>query len=81
MSELQEENALNVVRKLLDAGEDPLKIMDACGQAIEIVDKKYEDGVYFVPDLIFAGEILKHFAGSNLIWQKEQNRSDLARLS
>ncbi len=30
LSELQEENALNVVRKLLDAGEDPLKIMDAC---------------------------------------------------
>ncbi len=59
LSELQEEKALNVVRELLAAGEDPLKIMDACGQAMEIVGKKFEDGVYFVPDLIFAGEILK----------------------
>lgn len=47
------------MRDLIDAGEDPLKIMDACGQAMDIVGKKYEDGVYFVPDLIFTGEILK----------------------
>lgn len=59
LSELQEEKALDIVRKLIDAGEDPLKIMDACGQAMDIVGKKYEDGVYFVPDLIFTGEILK----------------------
>ncbi|HBI27750.1 MAG TPA: methionine synthase [Peptococcaceae bacterium] len=59
LSELQEEKALDIVRKLIDAGDDPLKIMDACGKAMEIVGKKYEDGVYFVPDLIYAGEILK----------------------
>ncbi|CEO88206.1 cobalamin B12-binding domain-containing protein [Syntrophaceticus schinkii] len=59
LSELQEEEALSIVRKLIDAGEDPLMIMDACGQAMDIVGKKYEEGVYFVPDLIFSGEILK----------------------
>ncbi|MEG3069279.1 MAG: cobalamin-dependent protein [Syntrophaceticus schinkii] len=59
LSELQEEEALSIVRKLIDTGEDPLMIMNACGQAMDIVGKKYEEGEYFVPDLIFAGEILK----------------------
>jgi methanogenic corrinoid protein MtbC1 len=59
LSELQEEEALSIVRKLIDTGEDPLMIMNACGQAMDIVGKKYEEGVYFVPDLIFSGEILK----------------------
>ena len=59
LSELQEEKALDTVRKLINAGKDPLKIMDSCGQGMEIVGKRFEDGDYFVPDLIFAGEILK----------------------
>lgn len=62
LSELQEEEVLSIVRDLIDAGDDPLEIMDACGRGMESVGRKYEDGVYYVPDLIYAGEILKRIS-------------------
>jgi len=39
--------------------EDPLKILDDARRAVEIVGKRFSDGDYFIPDLVYAGEILK----------------------
>ena len=59
LSELKEEEALQIVKSRLEAGEDPLRILDDAKQAMQIVGKRFEDGTYFIPDLVYSGEILK----------------------
>jgi trimethylamine corrinoid protein len=59
LSELREEEALAIVKTRLDAGEDPLRILEDAKKAMGIVGKRFEDGTYFIPDLIYSGEILR----------------------
>jgi 5-methyltetrahydrofolate--homocysteine methyltransferase len=59
LSDLKEKEALKVVEDRLKAGEDPLKILDDARKAVEIVGKRFSDGEYFIPDLVYSGEILK----------------------
>jgi len=59
LSELKEKEALEIVRKRLDAGEDALLILNEAKQAMAIVGKRFEDGTYFIPDLMYSGEILQ----------------------
>jgi len=57
--ELNEPKAIEIAKKRLEAGEDPLKILDDLKRAAEVIGEKYEKGEYFVADLVMAGEILK----------------------
>jgi len=57
--ELEEEKALKIARERLEAGEDPLKILDDLRVVAEKVGEKYEKGEFFVADLVMAGEIMK----------------------
>ena len=57
MQELDEETLLELVEKAVAEGgvQDALK---ACQSGMEEVGKRFEEGEYFVGDLIFAGEIM-----------------------
>jgi len=57
--ELKEEEALQIVRKRLDEGGDPMKILDDAREALVIVGQRYSDGEYFIPDMLYAGEIVE----------------------
>lgn len=57
--EMQEEEALSEARALLDGGEEPLAILEACSKAMETVGARFEKGEYFLPHLMMAGEMLK----------------------
>src|SRR4030043_1225307 len=59
LSELMEKEVLEIVKSRLEAGDDPVRILDDAKQAMEIVGKRFEEGTYFIPDLIYSGEILK----------------------
>jgi 5-methyltetrahydrofolate--homocysteine methyltransferase len=59
LADLREEEALKIVEDRLKAGEDPLKILDDARRALEIVGKRFSDCQYFIPDLVYSGEILK----------------------
>jgi len=59
LSDLKEKEALEIVKKGLDAGDDPLKILNDARRGMEIVGERFQKGEYFVPDLIYSGEILK----------------------
>jgi methanogenic corrinoid protein MtbC1 len=59
LADLEEEDVLKIVEKRLSVGEDPLKILDESQRAMEIVGKRFADGEYFIPDLVYSGEILK----------------------
>ncbi|MEM0057916.1 MAG: cobalamin-dependent protein [Candidatus Bathyarchaeia archaeon] len=59
LADLKEEEALRLVKDLLNAGEDPFKIMDYVRRGMEIVGNRFANSEYFISDLIYAGEILK----------------------
>jgi methanogenic corrinoid protein MtbC1 len=59
LADLKEKEALKIVEDRLSAGEDPLKILDDAKRALEIVGKRFSDCEYFIPDLVYSGEILK----------------------
>jgi trimethylamine corrinoid protein len=59
LADLKEKEALKIVEDRLSAGEDPLKILDDARRALEIVGKRFSDSEYFIPDLVYSGEILK----------------------
>jgi methanogenic corrinoid protein MtbC1 len=59
IAEMQEEDALMLARQMLEGGYDPIKLLGHCREAMEIVGKRYEQGEYFLPELMLAGEMLK----------------------
>ncbi|MFX1302878.1 MAG: B12-binding domain-containing protein [Promethearchaeota archaeon] len=56
---LCEKEAIDLVQKKIDAGEDPLKILEQIRIAMAKVGEKFENDEFFLPDLIMAGEILR----------------------
>ena len=59
LADLKEKEALKIVEDRLSGGGDPLEILDDARSALEIVGKRFSDSEYFIPDLVYAGEILK----------------------
>lgn len=57
VSDLQEEKALTLVRQRLAAGDDPLRIIEACQEGMRQVGLRYEQAEYYLAGLIMAGEI------------------------
>jgi 5-methyltetrahydrofolate--homocysteine methyltransferase len=58
IADMREEEALQSVQEKLAAGTDPMEILDAARQAMDIVGQRFEEEEYFLPELIMAGEIL-----------------------
>jgi methanogenic corrinoid protein MtbC1 len=59
ISDMREEEALDLARKALDGGTSPLEVLDSAREAMAIVGGRFEKGEYFVPELILAGEMLR----------------------
>jgi methanogenic corrinoid protein MtbC1 len=59
LSDLKEPEALAFVEKALAEGADPLDLLDQTKQAMNIVGERFASAEYFIPDLVYSGEILK----------------------
>ena len=59
LSDLKEPEALSLVKKAVDEGVDPMKILGEAQEGMRIVGEKFAREEYFLPELIFSGEILK----------------------
>jgi 5-methyltetrahydrofolate--homocysteine methyltransferase len=59
MANMREEEALRLAQQMLEDGEDPLVVLQSCREAMGIVGKHFEEGEYFLPELVLAGEMLK----------------------
>ncbi len=59
LADLKEDEALAIVKERLDAGADPMGILNDASSAMEIVGERFSKSEYFIPDLIYSGEILK----------------------
>jgi methanogenic corrinoid protein MtbC1 len=58
IADMKEEEALNIVKKMVEDGSEPAAILDAARDAMDIVGQRYEKGTYFLPELMLAGEMM-----------------------
>ena len=59
MANMKEKEALQIVDDMLARGEDPNMILDLSSQAMQVVGERYQEGTYFLPELIMSGEMVK----------------------
>ena len=59
LAELQETEALEIVRLRMERGDDPMQIIEDCQAGMREVGKRYTDQQYFLSGLILAGDILR----------------------
>jgi methanogenic corrinoid protein MtbC1 len=59
LADMNEEDAIALSnRMLLEDQKDPMRVLDLCRSAMDIVGKRFEEGEYFLPELVLAGEML-----------------------
>lgn len=64
MGDLDEEVVKELLEKVMaEGGADAQKAMDACQKGMDIVGSRFEEGEYFVGDLIYAGELMTDAVG------------------
>jgi methanogenic corrinoid protein MtbC1 len=58
IADMREEEALKLVREMVEGGSDPMAILDSAREAMAVVGQRYDAGTYFLPELMLAGEIM-----------------------
>jgi methanogenic corrinoid protein MtbC1 len=56
--DMREEETLKLVREMVESDSDPMAILDDTRQAMDIVGQRFEEGTYFLPELMLAGEMM-----------------------
>lgn len=59
LADLQEEKAIEITKNRIAAKDEPNSILADARKGMGIVGERFASGEYFVPDLIYSGEILK----------------------
>ena len=60
LADMNEDDALALAKEmLLEEGGSPLRVLELCRAAMDIVGKRFEEGEYFLPELVLAGEMLE----------------------
>jgi 5-methyltetrahydrofolate--homocysteine methyltransferase len=56
---LEEKEALRIAKEKLERGEEPRLILEESRNGMEMVGKRFAEGKYFLPELVYSGEIFK----------------------
>lgn len=59
LSDLKEDEAKKYVKEALEKGTDPTKLLEEAKEGMSIVGQRFSSGEYFIPDLLYSGEIMK----------------------
>jgi len=62
VANLEEQEALKLTQEKLDRGDDPQGVLEESRKGMELVGKRFSEGEYFLPELIYSGEIFKAIA-------------------
>ncbi len=61
LADMNEDDAFSLAKKmLLEEGANPLRVLELCRNAMDIVGKRFAKGEYFLPELVLAGEMLEN---------------------
>jgi 5-methyltetrahydrofolate--homocysteine methyltransferase len=59
LADMNEDDGLALAnRMLLEDKVDPMRVLAMCRAAMDVVGKRFEEGEYFLPELVLAGEML-----------------------
>jgi methanogenic corrinoid protein MtbC1 len=58
IADMNEGEALKLVREMVEGGSEPMAILGAAREAMDLVGQRYDAGSYFLPELMLAGEML-----------------------
>ncbi len=78
LADLNEKEALEITGKRLDSGDDPMGILGEARRGMEIVGERFARGDYFIPDLVYSGEILKQI--SDMVKPRLTGSAEVKRL-
>lgn len=78
IADLKENEAIKLTQDKLGSGTDPNDVLMEAKKGMETVGKRFADGTYFLPELIYSGEIFKEVA--ELIKPKLQAEVQTERL-
>lgn len=59
LGDLQEDEAIAITQEKLDANEDVMAILAEASKGVDIVGTRFSKSEYFIPDLVYSGEILR----------------------
>ena len=76
LSDLKEPEALSFVEKAMGEGVDPMKILGDAQEGMKIVGERFASEEYFLPELIFSGEILNQIVEKLKPHLKEVEKAD-----
>ena len=62
LSTLKEKETIDLVKQKLEAGEDPMGILAEAREGMKIVGDNFSKGTYFIPELMYSGQILTQVA-------------------
>lgn len=62
IADMKEQEALGLAQEMVEGGSDHMVILDAARKAMDIVGQRYEEGTYFLPELMLAGVMLDQIA-------------------
>lgn len=63
LADMNEDDAFALAKKmLLEEKANPLRVLELCRAAMDIVGKRFEEGEYFLPELVLAGEMLENIS-------------------
>jgi methanogenic corrinoid protein MtbC1 len=62
LADLEEDRAIEMAEERLEAGEDPMAVLDDLKEGMGIVGDRYAADEYFIPDLMYAGEIIEQIS-------------------
>jgi 5-methyltetrahydrofolate--homocysteine methyltransferase len=61
LADMNEDDAFALAKRmLLEEGANPIRVLNLCRTAMDIVGKRFEKGEYFLPELVLAGEMLEN---------------------
>ncbi|HUV75005.1 MAG TPA: cobalamin-dependent protein [Anaerolineae bacterium] len=62
IANMKEQEALKLAKEMVEGGSDPVAVLEAAREAMGIVGQRYEEGTYFLPELMLAGVMLNEIA-------------------
>ncbi len=62
IADMREEEALKLVREMVASDSNPMAILDLTREALDLVGKRFEEGTYFLPELMLAGEMMNQIS-------------------
>ncbi len=76
MVAMKEQEAVSIAEDLVAKGVDPMEIFGSCRDAMGVVGKNFEEGNFFLPELIMAGEMLRRISDILKPLMKEEVTSE-----